>query len=214
MFKAVVYHSLDRKVCNTLNTCCITKEADFGFSSRISGCTIRSCRSEGANAKLHITESADPFIPNAWRGTVSIERAEGEVAETQTEEIKIEDIGVEWEWENSPEVTLVVVASVAKAITLCNSYSPQFVASMVTEDDAEFEAFFDGINAPFVGNGFTRWVDGQYALNRPELGLSNWQYGRLFGRGGVLSEIQFYYSNTRVPRNFSDNALIVRTSQQ
>ena len=94
---------------------------------------------------------------------------------------------VEWEWENSPEVTLVVVESVAKAITMCNSYSPQFVASMVTEDDAEFEAFFDGINAPFVGNGFTRWVDGQYALNRPELGLSNWQYGRLFGRGGVLS---------------------------
>ena len=47
------------------------------------------------------------------------------------------------------------------------------------------------INAPFVGNGFTRWVDGQYALNRPELGLSNWQYGRLFGRGGVLSGIQF-----------------------
>ena len=47
--------------------------------------------------------------------------------------------------------------------------------------------FFDGINALFVGNGFTRWVDGRYALNRPELGLSNWQYGRLFGRGGVLS---------------------------
>ncbi|GIR35829.1 MAG: hypothetical protein CM15mP49_12140 [Actinomycetota bacterium] len=64
-------------------------------------------------------------------GTVSIERAEGEVVETQTEEIKIEEIGVEWEWENSPEVTLVVVESVAQAITLCNSYSPQFVASMV-----------------------------------------------------------------------------------
>ena len=81
---------------------------------------------------------------------------------------------------------MVVVESVEQAITLCNSYSPQFVASMVTEDDAEFEAFFDGINAPFVGNGFTRWVDGQYALNRPELGLSNWQHGRLFGRGGCL----------------------------
>jgi glutamate-5-semialdehyde dehydrogenase len=30
-------------------------------------------------------------------------------------------------------------------------------------------------------------VDGQYALNRPELGLSNWQSGRLFARGGILS---------------------------
>ena len=187
MFKAVVYHSLDRKVCNTLNTCCITKEAASVLVPEFLAALSEAAEVRGANAKLHITESADPFIPNAWRGTVSIERAEGEVVETQTEEIKIEEIGVEWEWENSPEVTLVVVESVAKAITLCNSYSPQFVASMVTEDDAEFEAFFDGINAPFVGNGFTRWVDGQYALNRPELGLSNWQYGRLFGRGGVLS---------------------------
>jgi len=42
-------------------------------------------------------------------------------------------------------------------------------------------------DAPFVGDGFTRWVDGQYALGRPELGLSNWQHGRLFGRGGILS---------------------------
>ena len=43
------------------------------------------------------------------------------------------------------------------------------------------------MNAPFVGDHQTRWVDGQYALNKPELGLSNWQFGRLFGRGGVLS---------------------------
>jgi glutamate-5-semialdehyde dehydrogenase len=47
--------------------------------------------------------------------------------------------------------------------------------------------FYDTIDSPFVGNGFTRWVDGQFALDRPELGLANWQYGRLFGRGGVLT---------------------------
>ena len=33
----------------------------------------------------------------------------------------------------------------------------------------------------------TRWVDGQYALRKPELGLSNWEGGRLLGRGGILS---------------------------
>ncbi len=38
-----------------------------------------------------------------------------------------------------------------------------------------------------MGNGFTRWVDGQFALGTPELGLSNWQDGRLFARSGVLS---------------------------
>jgi glutamate-5-semialdehyde dehydrogenase len=51
----------------------------------------------------------------------------------------------------------------------------------------EQEQFFAAVDAPFVGDGFTRWVDGQYALDTPELGLSNWQYGRLLGRGGVLS---------------------------
>ena len=42
------------------------------------------------------------------------------------------------------------------------------------------------------GDGFTRWVDGQFALLQPELGLSNWQAGRLFGRGGVLSGDSVY----------------------
>ena len=204
MFKSVIYHSLDRKVCNTLNTCCITKEAASVLVPEFLAALTEASEARGANAKLHITESTDSFIPDAWRGNVAIERAEGEVIEPQTEEIQIDEIGVEWEWENSPEVTLVVVESVSEAITLCNSYSPQFVASMVTEDDAEFEAFFDGINAPFVGNGFTRWVDGQYALNRPELGLSNWQYGRLFGRGGVLSGDSIFTIRTLASQETSE----------
>ena len=55
------------------------------------------------------------------------------------------------------------------------------------------EKCFSAISAPLAqcpflaGDGFTRWVDGQYALDRPELGLSNWQNGRLFARGGVLA---------------------------
>ena len=44
----------------------------------------------------------------------------------------------------------------------------------------------------------TRWVDGQYALGKPELGLSNWQFGRLFGRGGVLSGDSVFTVRTRV----------------
>ena len=47
--------------------------------------------------------------------------------------------------------------------------------------------FYAAVDAPFVGDGFTRWVDGQYAFDTPELGLSNWQGGRLLGRGAVLS---------------------------
>jgi glutamate-5-semialdehyde dehydrogenase len=96
-------------------------------------------------------------------------------------------LGVEWEWEGSPEVTLTLVPDVETATRLFNQQSPRFAASLISGVDEEHDRFFELIDAPFVGNGFTRWVDGQYALNRPELGLSNWQFGRLFGRGGVLS---------------------------
>ena len=96
-------------------------------------------------------------------------------------------LGHEWEWEGSPEITLTVVDSVAAAVASFNRLSPRFAASLVSDDEEEHEAFWATIDAPFVGDGFTRWVDGQYALSKPELGLSNWQFGRLFGRGGVLS---------------------------
>ena len=74
-----------------------------------------------------------------------------------------------------------------EAIDLFNRFSPQFVVSAISEDSAERDLVWSQCNAPFVGDGFTRWVDGQFALLRPELGLSNWQSGRLFARGGVLS---------------------------
>ncbi|HAP75369.1 MAG TPA: glutamate-5-semialdehyde dehydrogenase, partial [Acidimicrobiaceae bacterium] len=91
------------------------------------------------------------------------------------------------EWDDVPEVAVVVVNDVAHAVELCNRFSPRFVASLISADAAEHDAFYRSVDAPFVGDGFTRWVDGQFALLQPELGLSNWQGGRLFGRGGVLS---------------------------
>jgi glutamate-5-semialdehyde dehydrogenase len=80
-----------------------------------------------------------------------------------------------------------VVGTLAEAVDLCNRYSPRFVASLVSEDPAEHERFWATVDAPFVGDGFTRWVDGLYALRQPELGLSNWEHGRLLARSGVLS---------------------------
>jgi glutamate-5-semialdehyde dehydrogenase len=101
-------------------------------------------------------------------------------------------LATEWEWDTVPEVAVVVVDDVAMAVDLCNRFSPHFVASLVSTDAAEHDAFYRSVEAPFVGNGFTRWVDGQFALLQPELGLSNWQAGRLFGRGGVLSGDSVY----------------------
>ena len=48
-----------------------------------------------------------------------------------------------------------------------------------------------------VGDDHTRWVDGQFALAKPELGLSNWANGRLFGRGAILTGDSVYTVRTR-----------------
>jgi len=117
--------------------------------------------------------------------------------ELQAEPLQVEKLGEEWEWEQTPEVSLVVVRDVAEATALFNRYSPHFVATLISQNPIEHDAFFAQVDAPFVGDAFTRWVDGQYALLKPELGLSNWQFGRLLGRGGILSGDTVYAVRTR-----------------
>jgi glutamate-5-semialdehyde dehydrogenase len=188
VFAAAVYHSLDRKVCNTLNTACIVADGAGELVPAFLHALERAARRRGANPKLHVTGSAAPHVPDSWFDTSApIARASGLIDEPLAETIDMDRLGVEWEWEDSPEVTLVLVDSVDTAIALFNAQSPKFAASLVSDDDALHERFFAAIDAPFVGNGFTRWVDGQYALETPELGLSNWEHGRLFGRSGILS---------------------------
>jgi glutamate-5-semialdehyde dehydrogenase len=135
-----------------------------------------------------VVQGDERHLPAEWleRRTM-VRRAEGDHEEPLTELLAVDQLGREWEWEETPEVTLRIVADVADAVRLFNRYSPQFAASLLAEDPEAHRRFYETINAPFVGNGFTRWVDGQYALNRPELGLSNWESGRLFARAGVLS---------------------------
>jgi glutamate-5-semialdehyde dehydrogenase len=86
----------------------------------------------------------------------------------------------------------------ATAAMLFNRYSPRFVASVISEDPGDHSEMWATLDAPFVGDGFTRWVDGQYALNEPELGLSNWQGGRLACRAGVLSGDSIHTLRLRV----------------
>jgi glutamate-5-semialdehyde dehydrogenase len=199
-----VYHSLDRKVCNTLNTFCVVADRAGDLIPVFLDALHRAGERRNAAAKLHVAEGDEGHVPEAWFEDTTIVRAEGGVVEPRTEVIDPDRLGVEWEWEESPEVTLKVVASVDEAVRLFNEQSPKFAASLISTDDAEHQRFFDTVDAPFVGNGFTRWVDGQYALNRPELGLSNWQFGRLFGRGGVLSGDSAFTVRTRVTQETSD----------
>ncbi len=201
VFAAAVYHSLDRKVCNTLNTCCIVESAAGRLIPVFLDALDRAGRRREVTSKLHVAEGDEGRIPEEWFTPATIARAEGGVEEPRAETIPADQLGVEWEWEDSPEVTLKVVPDVATAVGLFNEQSPRFVASLVSDDPAEHEQFFATVDAPFVGNGFTRWVDGQYALAKPELGLSNWQTGRLFGRGGILSGDSVYTVRSRVTQD-------------
>ncbi len=161
-FAFAVRHSLDRKVCNTLNVCCIVRSRAEDLVPRFHAAAQEAAAARGVKPIVHELEVDDPRLAH------------------------------EWEWDAVPEVALVIVDDVAQAIEQCNRFSPHLVATLISEDDAEHEAFYRTVDSPFIGDGFTRWVDGQFALAQPELGLSNWQSGRLLGRGGVLSGDSVY----------------------
>ncbi|MEM7092436.1 MAG: aldehyde dehydrogenase family protein [Actinomycetota bacterium] len=197
-FREVVFNSLDRKVCNTLNTCCVERDRADELVPVFLDALARAGERRGVASKLHVVAEHIDRIPEEWKQTVPIGRSEGLVDEPQTDTLGWDDLGREWEWEQSPEVTLAIVDSIDHAVDLFNQHSPRFAASLVSADPAAHDAFFNRVDAPFVGDGFTRWVDGQYALDRPELGLSNWEFGRLFGRGGVLSGDSVYTVRSRV----------------
>ena len=204
-FAAAVEHSLDRKVCNTLNVCCIVNDRAAELVPRFLTAVRTAGERRGAPSKLHVLEGSEHHVPSEWFDhQVQVQRAGGVVPEAEAETVPAADLGREWEWEGSPEVTLAVVAAVSDAIALFNRYSPRLVASLLSDDPAEQESFWSGLDAPFVGDGFTRWVDGQFAFDRPELGLSSWQHGRLFARGGVLSGDSVYTLRTRATQTDPD----------
>ena len=198
-FTNIVVRSLDRKVCNTLNTCCIpASKAELLIPALISGLETAAKNRGQSDYKIHIEESGQKYLPNhLFNETVSIVRPNGAVDEKCAELIDLSDVGNEWEWEDNPEITLIIVESVNHAIELFNTYSPRLVACLVTKDVAEAEHFYETIQSPFVGDNHTRWVDGQFALSKPELGLSNWANGRLFSRGGILTGDSVYTVRTR-----------------
>jgi glutamate-5-semialdehyde dehydrogenase len=196
---ACVADSLDRKVCNTLNTCCVLRSEAARQLPHVFAGLERAAERRRTAFKLHVEEGSEAQVPaELFTREVTLGRAEGPVREPQAELLQKGQLGREWEWEDSPEVTLVVVESLEEAAQLFNEQSPQFVVSLLSDDQSEQAWFYERVNAPFVGDGFTRWVDGQYALGRPELGLSNWESGRLFGRGGILTGDGAFTLRTRV----------------
>jgi glutamate-5-semialdehyde dehydrogenase len=160
--------SLDRKVCNTLNTLVLSRrQAHIQVPFVLEALTARD-----PSFRLHVANGSHHDFPSDM---------------PNIDVIPVDELAREWEWDTTPEVSLVLASDDAEAVDLINTYSPRFVATIITADPDRFERFFELVDAPYVGNGFTRWVDGQWAWDRPELGLSNWERGRIIGRSGILS---------------------------
>jgi glutamate-5-semialdehyde dehydrogenase len=198
-FAAAVAHSLDRKVCNTLNVCCVPRERAADLVPLFLDALRLAGESRGHGVRLHVAEGDEGWLPTGWLGeSVRVRRADGDHEEPRADVLPLEGLATEWEWEETPEVSLKIVADLAEAIDLFNRFSPRFIACLIAGDPSAQTRFQAGVEAAFVGDGFTRWVDGQYALDRPELGLSNWRHGRLFARGAVLSGDGVFTIRTRM----------------
>ena len=201
-FSAAVVRSLDRKVCNTLNVCVLPADRARELAPVLLDALEQAANNRGYPFKLHVTKAAEAWVPVELFDTlVGIGRAEGVVEEAQAARLDDARLGEEWEWEDSPEITLTVCADTQASVQAFNTYSPRLVATLIASDANEQQQFFDGVDAPFVGDDHTRWVDGQFALNKPELGLSNWANGRLFGRSAVLTGDSVFTIRTRYLKN-------------
>jgi glutamate-5-semialdehyde dehydrogenase len=197
-FGFAVQRSLDRKVCNTLNNCCIPRSQADTLVPVFLASIQAAAEARNTNFKLHVADTDLDAVPASLFDTqVEIIRADGPQQEAQAVPITDAEFGEEWEWEESPEVTLILVDSVDEAVGLFNTHSPRLVATLVSADPAEQQHFWQRVRSPFVGDSHTRWVDGQFALSKPELGLSNWDNGRLFGRGAILTGDSVYTVRTR-----------------
>jgi len=180
-----VLHSLDRKVCNTLNVVAVIRDMASVHVPIILKAAEMAASSRGTRPRMHAIQGAENFMPTDVK--IAVRRSGGEMSEQQVTLASVGSLGTEYEWEENPEFAIVLVEDIDEAVELFNVYSPQFIVSMISESEMEQERVWSSTNAPFFGDGFTRWVDGQFSLLRPELGLSNWENGRLFGRSGILS---------------------------
>ncbi len=163
-----IRNSLDRKVCNTLNVLVLDRAAVPRLGPVVDA-ALHDLRT-----KVHVCAGSEGVLNAA-------------VTDAAALTIDASELSREWEWDDVPECTFVTASGLREATSLLNRYSPRFVASILSRRPGAIEDFYRGVDAPYVGNGFTRWVDGQWAWGRPELGLTNWERGRLFGRSGFLS---------------------------
>ena len=105
--RQMVFHSTDRKVCNTLNVVCLPRRR----AAELAGRSLPACGARRRNWAMPISYTSRPMprhvAPAAlFHTTARLRRAEGIVEEPLAEPIAADQLGHEWEWEETPEVTL------------------------------------------------------------------------------------------------------------
>ena len=175
----VIEHSLDRKVCNTLNVIAVPHSTATDLVPIIAKAIASTGERRQRVPIVHACPQSMSLL------------AECDVA-LDLIPLQDDELSMEWEWEDVPELSIFVFDDLEAAVHAFNKHAPNFIVSLISDNKDEFDFVWRNAEAPFVGNGFTRWVDGQFALNRPELGLSNWQNGRVLGRGSILSGDSVY----------------------
>jgi len=191
-----VLNSLDRKVCNTLNVVAMTLDSPENNIQAVLNGVSDAATHRNTQGVVHVHSTSKKLLDSCVIPVNVIIQWSDNI-----------DYALEYEWENQPELALSFESNLHHCVASFNAHSPKFIVSCLSQDQRDHDLVWRECNAPFVGNGFTRWVDGQYALNRPELGLSNWQGGRLLARGGVLSgdgvhtvRLRVHQTNTNVRR--------------
>jgi glutamate-5-semialdehyde dehydrogenase len=186
--RRTVRHSLDRKVCNTLNVVCLVGSDWRSRLGPVVDGVEEAARVRGSSAVIHDVTGA----------------CVGGDPSTEIIAATVGDLAREWEWEDRPEVSIVAASTLDDALALFNEHSPKFVLSVVSPRAEDFEHAWSRARAPFVGDGMTRWVDGQFALRRPELGLANWEHGPILGHGAILSGDDVFTIRYRVAQRNPD----------
>ena len=119
----------------------------------------------GPRARIHVVEGSERYLPEDLFSVSPLAAADDVTRRRPFAElISASKLPTEWEWSDAPEISLVVVDGLDEAIDLFNNCAPRFVVSLIGADPAAQDRFYGAVDAPFVGDGFTRWVDGQSAL--------------------------------------------------
>ena len=97
----VISHSLERKVCNTLNVCCVPLDRHDLLLSVLNGAVLAA---KARQAKL-IVHAAGPFSSQVLREMYSSTFL-FDLVEHEDDDV----LATEWEWDNHPEFTLRLVS--------------------------------------------------------------------------------------------------------